>query len=285
MRKATKMALASAAVFTGACVAQAASAAIITDWNYDAASAFSAHSGTGGEGTITPSGSGYNGSPTTLSWGTVRGGTTPSSPQSSISITPSKTGTVVTNGAAAPGATFHHNNRVIPDTSDTLKNFTLATKLNLTATKPSSESGTMPKIAPLDFHSYFTETENKAPCGFDSTSTCDDIFVLTNSEGKSGNPIRTQTFTEDGIKYTVALNSNGVSALDPAECKIAGASSDCVGFVTQEGKDNAFTNNFTITAHAGPPSAVPGPSNLGLMAVGLGLIGFGFYARRRNFRG
>ncbi len=283
MHKATKLAFVSAAVFTGACVAQAASAAMIDSFAYTVDSAFTSFNGTGGDGTITPSDNGngiYSSDPTKLSWGTVRGGTTPSSPQSSISITPKVNGSITVNGAAQPGATFHHNNRVIPDTSNTLNKFTLGTKLYLT---PKTSGGTLiSDIDPLAFSSFFTETENAAPCGFNSQSTCDDIFVLTNHTEAANNPIATQHFTADGTLYTVALNANGIGTLSDAECDIAGADHGCVGFVTQEGRDNAFDTNFTITT---APSAVPGPSNLAMLAVGLGLIGFGFYARRRNFRG
>jgi hypothetical protein len=257
--------------------AQGASAALVTDWNFQAYSAFTDWSPeSDAEGAVTPSNPNENfeGNPTTLSWGVAEN-------QSSISIDPVVEGTVQTNGDFEQSATFTHNNFPIRDPNDvSLESFLLATNLVLTATAPPEMEGATESL-PLDFPSLFFESPNVENCGFESESNCDDIFVLGGGDATNLNEEgifeATTGFTLDDITYTVLLEIEGLGALTNDQCSAANAGAGCVGFLTQEGQVNQFTSRFAIRAEV---AEVPEPGTLGLL--GLGLAGLGFAGRRRR---
>lgn len=277
-RTLTQKTLFSAVALAAAFVAQSASASvIITEWDYTVSSAFSNFAGTGGDGVITPSGSGLDGDPTTLSWGTNPNGSI-ATPQSSISIEGSVSSppTILTGVNSVPGATFSHNNRVIPDGSNTLSSFNLRTQLDLTAVAPASEAGQAQQVGPIVFNSRFTETLNAEPCTTGSVSVCDDLFVLDNAaalavlgEGRD--------FTLDDVLYTVFIDVAGLNTLNDDQCAAANAGSGCIGFQTEEGQNNQFATTVRIEALR----QVPEPGSLALFALGLGLLSFGYASRRR----
>jgi hypothetical protein len=257
--------------------AQGASAALVTDWNFRALSAFTEWTPeSDAEGAVTPSNPNedFDGNPTTLSWGVAEN-------QSSISIDPAVEGTVQTNGDFEQSATFTHNNFPIRDPNDvSLESFLLSTRLVLTATAPPEMAGDTETL-PLDFPSLFFESPNVENCGFESESNCDDIFVLGGGDATNLNEEgifeATTGFTLDDITYTVLLEIEGLGALTSDQCGAAGAGAGCVGFLTQESQVNNFTSRFAIRAEV---AEVPEPGTLGLL--GLGLAGLGFAGRRRR---
>lgn len=257
-------------------VAEGASAVLVTEWSYDAQSAFMDYapdSDAPGAVTGTEPNPERGGEPTTLSWGLGEN-------QSSIAIEPSVEGTVQTNGDFAESATFTHNNFPIRDPNDvSLESFILSTNLRLVATQPGELVGSEQNLM-LDFPSLFFESPNVSECGFPSASNCDDIFVLTDEEIGQTNGVFTTstTFDLDDITYTVLLEIAGLSGLTDDQCSAAGASTGCVGFLTQEGQANQFTSRFRITAQD-EPAEVPEPGTLGLL--GLGLLGLGLAGHRR----
>ncbi len=255
---------------------QSASAALVTEWTYDAQSAFPSFTPENGDsGAVTGSNPNpdRDNAPTTLSWGVDN--------ESSITIDPSVEGTVQTNGDFEPSATFTHNNFTISDPNDvSLESFVLSTNLQLTAVQPADMAGNEENLM-LDFPSMFFESPNVEDCGFASAGNCDDIFVLTDEGLGQTNGVFTasDTFDVDDITYTVLLEIAGLSGLSDDQCGAAGASSGCVGFLTQEGEVSQFTSQFRTPAQDAP-EAVPEPGTLGLL--GRGLAGLGFAGRRKN---
>lgn len=263
-----KIAMAAALTLPIALIGQAAQAALITQWQYDVETGYQSFTDSSGTGTGVV---GENPNPnlgnlpTTLSWGPAS-----PAPRSSIVISGSVTGNNLhTNGAAVDGATFTHNNFVIPNTSSYLTSASILNQVTLTPFMPPG-----PGLTPFTttFAINFQETRNDAgTCPPSSTSVCDDIFVLTNPGAQSF------SFPLNGTTYTVALDIMGLTTLSDEACSRAGAASGCQGVLTQEDRSNVITTQFSITAQNAP---VPEPGTLSIM--GLGLVGLALMGIRRN---
>jgi hypothetical protein len=257
--------------------AQAASAALITTWNYQIDSTFLNFTETGGVAGSEVTASGGNavlGGDTEYSWGIPVNGPD----QSAVSITSDVDGVgLLTGGPSVGGATFTHDNNVITGGSSELSTFDLQTRLNLVGTAEDAPGGSLPAdeiVGPITFDSFFTETANTTPCLPTSGSVCDDIFVLSNA-GQIGALGSGQSFIIDDYKYTVFLDLAGLGTLTDAECAEAGAASGCVGLTTEENTPNTFNTSLQIVAQE-----VPAPGILALF--GIGLMGLGFAAKHRN---
>ncbi|MEX2367426.1 MAG: THxN family PEP-CTERM protein [Pseudohongiellaceae bacterium] len=250
--------------------ATAASAAQIDTWEYDVANSFSDVTFSGGTGTGTVSEDGQ-----TASWGSA-------DTRSSVSITnASNPPNLVTNGGLVPGGVFSHDNQAIPDTSTKLENFNLNSTLTLSALEPESMAGSSPGPVTIQFQSFFTETYNGGDCFTGSASVCDDVFSLENPEfgsvNEAGNfEVSGPNFTIDDYNYHVFLEIVGLNQLTDEQCGVANASTNCIGFLTQENTNNTFESNFRIESSA---VSVPEPGTLALM--GLGLVGLGVASRRK----
>ena len=278
-RSIRKTALAVAVALPAALGMQTASATLITEWNYEIDSAFTDFSETGGNGSVAGSDNNtdvFSGEPTTLSWGPTSGD------QSSISVDSeiNGSGLLTKNDAAGlpgnsvAGASFIHDNNVIPASSAVLDTLELSTSLLLTQEDP---AGTASETLMLRFNGFFTETRNRdsvSDCVAGSTTACDDIFVLGNQSDLAalGNG---QSFIRDDYRYTVFLDIDGVGTLSNAQCGAADAPNGCVGFLTEEDTLNEFTTRVRIEA-----TEIPAPGVLALL--GVGLLGLGFTHRARR---
>ncbi len=239
--------------------AAGAKADLITEWDYQIESAFTAFSPAGVTGLNPNPELGNN--PTTLQWGT--GGNGPSSlvVDSTVASPP----TLLTGGGPVTGASITHNNN--PIGGPTLTSASLATELVLTA----SNDPTITQTLMAEFDIDFVETFNDGDCGFNSVSNCDDIFILLNPE------VLVETFIVDEFIYTITLGAQGLGPLDDATCAEAGQASGCVGFTTQEGQANVLQTLFSISAEQ---IRIPEPASLALL--GFGLVGMGAIVRRRR---
>lgn len=177
---------------------------------------------------------------------------------------------VVTNGGPVFTTVLTHYNNTIKSGQNKLAHTTLHTSLVLTPTAPVG-----PARAPsvIDFGVNFIETSNIGPadgsgCGFESATSCDDIFVLDNLEGLIS------SFVYDGYKYTLNAFGFGLTILTDAQCAAVGKPTGCAGVVTPEKEFTRVQMGFTITSEK-----IPEPAPLALLGLGLFAL---FSARSRK---
>lgn len=246
-------------------MASAANATLVTAWSATETDNWMTTTSTGGvnPGTFFADGS-------VISWGGTGDYTVPGQSsdiaRSAVVITNAAPNLVVLTGGGFVGTTIitHYNNTITAG-RDKLLHTTLHTTLVLTPTAPGGPARD-PSI--VDFGVNFVETSNSSPCGFESDSVCDDIFVLDGLEGL------VTSFIYDGYKYTLNALGLGLSVLTDLQCAEVGKDPGCVGVKTQEGKVSEVQMGFEITAER-----IPEPAPLALLGLGLFAL---FSARRRN---
>lgn len=168
-----------------------------------------------------------------------------------------------------PGTSITHNN--FPITGPTLLSVALTEWFTLA---PDGDN-VLPQGEFLDtpeFDILFVETTNSSPCGFPSTSVCDDIFVVLNPV------LLNQSFQVGNYLYNIEIQQTGLTPLSSEVCDVVAPElgGQCVGFQTQEGQASTGQFGFVLSARE-----ISEPAMLGLF--GLGLLGLG-YGRRRARR-
>jgi len=259
-------------LLTAALSPMAATAGLVTSWDYFASSDWDSpvvFSGGNGETSVGSK---------VISWGAAGGNYNGSGSRNRSALVLSEmtdTAKAVTGdtNAALTNSITHHNN-VVSTSFRTLQSAVLRTSLILQPFTP--EIGPIFPAKVLSFDIRFKETPNKdsnKDCGFNSVSACDDIFVISNKQDL------VTSFNYNGFKYTVSLveTTKTLDALSPEACKIAGAEVGCSGFTTIEGQDNIAKFGILID---GKQLDVSAPGTLGVFA--LGMLGLGLTARRRQ---
>lgn len=260
-------------------MASTSASAIVTTWNYNVSSLFTAATYSGGTGTTTTPPA------TTLSWGTPDN---PANAQSSLSIGGSPAAGAVntylgiTPPQSSPYLAFStsltHTNNVIAGGSSSLLSAILTNTVTLAPLVPSQPA--LP-IQVVPFNIAFTETPNSTPCAAASPpgNPCNDIFVLTG--GLLNFFFDYDAGDADGLtRYYVNIfpTTGGVlSTLSNSACAAAGRPNGCIGFTTVEGQATTLAFGFTISTQ---PLQVPEPGVLALF--GIGLMSLVFLRRRRQ---
>ena len=254
-------------------LASHAAPTIVTQWEYDLGSIFTAAA----PGSI----AGVN--TNTLSWGTGVSG--PSSLVIGNNVTNGVVNTFI-GGAGmippafwAPGNSITHNNN--PINGQSLTSATLTATLNLSALLPVSTPNQPGNLPPLNLNIGFVETPNSGTCVVTTSPTpCNDIFVLV---GGLLNQVISYNVDGSGpVDYflNVFPSTGGVlSQLSPAECSAAGQAAGCIGFTTPESQSTTLGFSFTISTQ---PFLIPEPGSLALVA--LGMFGVAALTRRRKLQ-
>ena len=249
-----------------------AQATIVTQWEYDLSSVFSA--------ATPPSVSGVGTS--AISWGTSTGSGQSSLVIGNNPIVNALVNTYIGGGAVppafwVPGNSVTHNNN--PITGESLTSAMITASLNLSALLPIATPGLPGNLPPLLVNIGFTETPNSAPCVVATSPTpCNDIFVLVGgllNQMFSYSPDATAP-----VNYflNVFPSTGGVlSQLPAAQCQAAGQAAGCIGFTTPENQSTTLGFSFTISTQ---PFVIPEPGSLALAAVAL--LSAWAVRRRRN---
>jgi hypothetical protein len=255
-----------------------AGAAIVTQWDFDLSSIWTAASFNQSDGTqqgLTASQLSW-GAPLLANRSTLTIGSTPST--GSID-------TLIGGGLPVPpfigaGNSIIHANRVIPSAAPDLNTATLQATLQLDPTAP--PAGGQFALPALNFDIRFSETPNSGTCAIPTSPTpCNDIFVLL-----GGLLNQSFVYDTDGIggdapvTYFVNIfpTSGGVLNILPnAACAAAGAPNNCLGFSTPENATTTLAFGFTISTER---LTVPEPGSL--LLLGAALLGAGFFRTRRK---
>lgn len=260
-----------AAGLAGALLAVPSAHAVpVTEWDYRATLEWTGADFTTGSGRTQQNQS-------VISWGATAGNfrnpsATPANGRSALQITDaSARGTVFTNGGPAPTNTITHFNNAILSSFALLSAAQVETTLTLTPVVPPLR----PAPPPLerDFTIRFVETFNRAPCEFQSTTVCDDIFLFTLGSSPFSFDYQGSTYTVDVVESTTSLFE-----LSQRACAVAGAMPGCAGFQTPEGAFTPVSFAFSISTETA--AELPEPGMLAL--TGLGLLGLGTMRRRKN---
>jgi hypothetical protein len=274
-------------------LAMPAQAAVVTSWDFTVSDGFTAYTCTGGgSACITATNLNPDASlpatfhlPTLIEWGTPccsnlnLGGTAPNYGLDS--------GTLTTNAAPTSTVTVTANNNTI--TGNSLTTATIRDVLQLTAETP-PPAGSPFTLPQLSFDIVYDETPNvSGSCPINPTSgnpPCPDILAianLSNAGFNTSNPndiFIQQLLPYNGENYDVELFITGLQLLGSAACADVDTAdgltpsspdyltSGCIGFVSQEGKNNSYTASLAIL-DAGSIPTVPEPFTLSLFGAGL----------------
>lgn len=253
-----------AAALCAAAGGQAVAGPLVSSWTYEINNAFELFEPVSGVVGLDPNAE--LGFPTRLEWPLSGSG------RSALEVDGVLTGSdLQTNGATVSGGTLTHDNA--PVATRFQDQFLSSGRLRVRVDLSAPETGSDETVSVETFFDFaFKETENTGSCGFESASSCDDIFVLVDDGGLS------KQFTFQGQTYTLIFGSEQLSTLDPAACQQLGIGAGCVGFLTPE---NASTDFRTFIRIVGP-SVVPVPEPEILLLVGTGLVILGMARRRRR---